>query len=97
MSNGCLGVGFAEPGEGCRATCGDFLAATDGDEEVVGELPDCVGHCGPDYHCADTVVFWTSWLGEFDVVDSREAGEKGFWGCEMYDAVERYGGHYVDE
>ena len=38
-----LTIRFSKPGEGGRAARGDLLAAADGDEKVVAELPDGVG------------------------------------------------------
>ncbi|KFY16841.1 hypothetical protein V492_01054 [Pseudogymnoascus sp. VKM F-4246] len=45
-----FGVGLLEPGVGGRAAGGDLGAATHGDEEVVGELPDGVGERRPHRH-----------------------------------------------
>ena len=68
-----VGVGFAQPGEACRAAGGDLLASADGDEEVVGELPDSVGDGGPAHHGAEVVVLRASGRAVFDIVDGGEA------------------------
>lgn len=43
-------VRAAEPGEGRGAAGSDFLASSDGDEKVVGQLPYCVWDGGPECH-----------------------------------------------
>lgn len=42
FANRGFGIGFAEPGEGGGAAGGDLFPPTDGNEEMVGELPYCV-------------------------------------------------------
>lgn len=67
-----IAVGFAQPGEACGTPGGDLLSAPDGDEEVVGELPDCVREGGPDHHGAEVVVLGAVGRAVFDVVDGWE-------------------------
>lgn len=75
-ANPGVGVGFAQPGKACWSSCGDLFAPAYGDEEVVGQLPDCVGACGPDHHGAEGVVLGTVIGAKFYVVDCGEAGSQ---------------------
>lgn len=97
FANPGFGVGFSQPGEGGWAAGGDFLAASNGDEEVVGELPDCVGNGGPECHGQQGVVRLRAWWGVLDCPYGVEALFLVVVGEKMNQAVKSYTGHDMDE
>jgi hypothetical protein len=56
LADPSLSVRLAQPGEACGAPGGNLFAATDGDEEMVGELPDGIWERGPHHHLHEAVV-----------------------------------------
>lgn len=92
-----FGVAFAQEGEGGGVSGGDFAALAHGYQEVVAELPDCVGECHPDYHGAQGVVFGGAGLGVFDRGDGGEDAFLHFARDDVHDHVEGGAWHDVDE
>ncbi|KAJ8104601.1 hypothetical protein OPT61_g10671 [Boeremia exigua] len=92
-----LGVRLAQPGEAGGAAGGDLVAATHGDQKVVGQLPDGVWDGGPHHHLGQAVVVRRGGVGVADVVDGRVVLFLVLGREQMDDAVERHARHDVDE
>lgn len=93
-----LTVRLPQPGEGCRPPGGDLLAPPDGYEEVVAQLPDCVGDRRPGQHGEHVgVVGGRAGLGGPDGPDGGKPVLLRGRIEEMHDAVEGGARHDVDE
>ena len=64
---------------------------------MVGKLPDGIGERSPAEHAEESVVFWGSRIGEFDVVYGGKARLENVWGRKVDEAMESDGWHDVNE